>query len=181
VSATGIHGANRLASNSLLEAAVYARRVAEDIQSRSDAPVENENSVPQLRQPNGVHEVELAATVKEIRKLMTRQVGIARNEVELRAALLQLENIGTKLADTPGEVSNMLLVARLVTLAALLRTESRGAHFRNDHPQPMQAWQHNQSITVDALCESHGQVDSANILGQRPYGDEIHSSRGDTV
>ncbi len=155
VSATGIHGANRLASNSLLEAAVYARRVAEDIRPRSDARVEIENSVPQLRQPNGVHEAEFAATVKEIRRLMTRQVGIARNEVELRSALVQLENVGTKLADTPGEVSNMLLVARLVTLAALQRTESRGAHFRNDHPHPMQAWQHNQSITVDALCESH--------------------------
>ncbi len=86
---------------------------------------------------------------------MTRNVGIARDENDLRLAVAQLATTGAEFEGLPGEVNNLVLVARLVTLAALRRTESRGAHFRHDYPQSSPAWQHAQSITVDALVESH--------------------------
>jgi L-aspartate oxidase len=154
VSATGIHGANRLASNSLLEAVVYARRVADDICSSvialPDIPVQQ-----QLPRPVMTNDAKIATIVTRIRRLMTRQVGIARSEDELRSALTQFESIKAELGDTPGEVQNLLLVAQLIALAALRRTESRGAHFRRDFPQVTRAWQHTQLMTVDALLESH--------------------------
>lgn len=154
VSATGIHGANRLASNSLLEAVVYARRVADDIRSSVntllDIPVQH-----RLPQPVMMNNAKLATTVARIRRLMTRQVGIARSEDELRSALAQFESIKVELGDTPGEVQNLLLVAQLIALAALRRTESRGAHFRRDFPRATRAWQRAQLMTVDALFESH--------------------------
>ena len=154
VTATGIHGANRLASNSLLEAVVYARRVADDIRSGvSTLPV-----VParhRLPQPVTMNDAKFATTVARIRELMTRQVGIVRCEDGLRSALVQFERIKAELGDTPGEVQNLVLVAQLVALAALRRKESRGAHFRHDYPQATPAWQRAQLMTVDALLESH--------------------------
>ncbi|MDH3275517.1 MAG: L-aspartate oxidase, partial [Gammaproteobacteria bacterium] len=148
------HGANRLASNSLLEAVVYARRAADDICSSvitlPDVPVQQ-----RLPRPIMMNDAKIAITVTRIRRLMTRQVGIARSEDELRSALTQFESIKAELGDTPGEVQNLLLVAQLITLAALRRTESRGAHFRRDFPQVTRAWQHTQLMTVDALLESH--------------------------
>jgi len=154
VSATGVHGANRLASNSLLEAVVYGRRVADDIRSSAstsvDVPVEQ-----CLPQPVMMNDVKYATTVARVRRLMTQQVGIARSEDELRSALAQLETIDSELGDTPGEVHNLVLVAQLVALAALHRTESRGAHFRRDYPKATRAWQRPQLMTVDALLEPH--------------------------
>ncbi len=156
VSATGIHGANRLASNSLLEAVVYARRVARDIRATPTMLVEGAG--PLSRQhplPIHVDDAAASAVVTDIRELMTRNVGIARDENDLRLAVAQLAATGAEFEGLPGEVNNLVLVARLVTLAALRRTESRGAHFRHDYPLSSPAWQHAQSITVDALVESH--------------------------
>ena len=154
VSATGIHGANRLASNSLLEAVVYARRVAEDIRSSVntllDIPVRHRRPEPVM-----MNDAIFATTVVRIRELMTQRVGIARSEDELRSALAQLEKIKAELGDTPGEIQNLVLVGQLVALAALRRTESRGAHFRRDYPKTAPAWQRAQLMTVDALFESH--------------------------
>jgi L-aspartate oxidase len=100
-------------------------------------------------------DAKIATTVTKIRRLMTRQVGIERREDELRSALTQFASIKAELGDTPGEVQNLLLVAQLIALAALRRTESRGAHFRRDFPRVTRAWQHTQLMTVDALLESH--------------------------
>jgi aspartate oxidase len=115
-----------------------------------DVPVEQ-----CLPQPVMMNDVKYATTVARVRRLMTQQVGIARSEDELRSALAQFEIINTELGDTPGEVHNLVLVAQLVALAALRRTESRGAHFRRDHPKATRAWQRAQLMTVDALLESH--------------------------
>jgi L-aspartate oxidase len=153
VSTTGIHGANRLASNSLLEAVVYARRVAQGIRSSSNKLIEA-TTPAQLPEPIHLRDVNLNNTVAMIRRLMARRVGITRNEDDLRAAIARLDNACPELAGIPGEISNLLLVARLVALAALRRKESRGAHYRHDYPLPVPGLQYAQYLTVDALLET---------------------------
>lgn len=134
---TGAHGANRLASNSLLEAIVFASIVAEDVASRPRpalARVRHASSSPAAcaSSPAGADE---QATIAELRDLMWRHVGLVREESGLRAALEQIEQLSLRHGDLEGETKNMLDVARLVTLAALNRRESRGAHYRSDYPQ----------------------------------------------
>jgi len=166
---TGIHGANRLASNSLLEALVYARRVAVDIayspipQYKHAAPLPVGPMVP----PDTAL-VRLDGIVDTTRKLMSRNVGVLRSGKGLASALSQLSELNKQmqsLADQNtscrppsanrvkrwSEARNLLLVAQLVTLAALQRKESRGAHYRNDYPNPDPEWKRRQSLTVNQL------------------------------
>ena len=96
---------------------------------------------------------------------MSRDVGILRDGIGLEAAnadlvrldrsLRELEGTAAlptaELARAWGESRNIVLIARLVTFAALRRTESRGAHYRRDFPQPSRDWRHPQSITIDTL------------------------------
>jgi L-aspartate oxidase len=123
VACTGLHGANRLASNSLLEAAVCGRLVAEDITGlNADAPArETDITVPAMVE-NGA--------IAEIRAVMNRDVGVVRNQAGLEHAVATLSALRRKTAGTAAEdsVSLALLIAR----AAERRKESRGAHFRSD-------------------------------------------------
>lgn len=168
VAATGIHGANRLASNSLLEALVYARRVAADI---GDNPVHRKpHSVPLPIVPDVPPAAacrQLEAIVNTSRALMSRHVGVLRSGHGLEKACTQLANLDGQLRllgqqavnsgsyddDVSGwnETRNIVLIARLVTLAALRREESRGAHYRDDYPNAKHAWRHQQTMTVDML------------------------------
>ena len=169
VAATGVHGANRLASNSLLEAAVYARRVAADIRGHPGS----QNKQPSLaaaapKVPPNSACAELKRIFAATRKLMSRHVGVLRSGDGLETAFSQLSKFDRQLrelsdqytahdpssADTVvswSETRNLLLVARLVTLAALQRQESRGAHYRDDHPISTLAWQRHQTLTADQL------------------------------
>ena len=134
VASTGLHGANRLASNSLLEAAVFGARVAADItkllpRDRSGNFVEPKRVAgtrpadPELR----------AAAVARLRSIMTTYVGVVRSAKGLRTALRDLKSIEL---GTAGDtiLANMILTARLITAAALQRKESRGGHYRSDFP-----------------------------------------------
>lgn len=149
VSATGVHGANRLASNSLLEALVFGARVAEDLRREIPAgPVAVRTAG--LRVPSGAEndrkeDVELTVRV---RRLMWERVGLVRDEAGLLAALEELESLADRHAQTGGEARNLLGVARLVTAAALARHESRGGHFRADVPAPDPAWQRRLFLTT---------------------------------
>lgn len=117
VASTGIHGANRLASNSLLEALAYAQWIAADIAHRqAPAPVAP-SAAPADRPPPGI---------EAVRALMESHVGVVREGDGLRHALRLL---APRMA-----ADDAALVAGLVTLGALERTESRGGHFRADHP-----------------------------------------------
>src|SRR5262249_6794129 len=143
VAATGVHGANRLASNSLLEALVFAARVAEDISGlaslpgiRPDRALERNEATPRM---------DLAAE-RRLRELMTREVGVARDQEGLARALDAIVQI-ERSAKAPA-LRNMATAALLVTTAAWRRHESRGAHFRLDHPAPDPTQAHRTRFTL---------------------------------
>ncbi|MBJ7454039.1 MAG: FAD-binding protein, partial [Blastococcus sp.] len=133
--ATGAHGANRLASNGLLEAAVLAAGAAEalrgDLDDWPDGPVAHACPVPEV-----VHADDGAR--RDLQAAMWEGVGVERDAPGLARAARALAAIP---AGTGHANDNLLLVARLAAAAAKLRTESRGAHFRSDHPEadPRQA------------------------------------------
>ncbi len=131
-SATGVHGANRLASNSLLEALVYATRVAIDVKNSPVPPA----SVPLRahRAPIAAAPAELQA-ISDLRNVMYSNVGLVRNERGLREALLRISELGGGFGRAANELRNLLVVGRLVAEAALARPESRGSHYRSDYPQ----------------------------------------------
>lgn len=131
---TGLHGANRLASNGLLEALVYAATCADGIIQTINAdmgqPYINDIKTPSI----GYKPVDENA-VMQLRKLMSDKVGVLRDGAGMAAALRELR----KLADTYGNIStnfdNMLAAATLITAAAYMRKESRGGHYRTDYPE----------------------------------------------
>ena len=144
VTSSGLHGANRLASNSLLEGLVYgalAGRHASDAAlqdptvSLSVLPIQNQMQVADPQ------EIDLADIRNSVRSLMWRHVGVQRTEQKLEEALQQLNRYSSYvLSHQPGgidgwELQNMLTVSLMMAQAALARTESRGVHLRTDYPK----------------------------------------------
>jgi L-aspartate oxidase len=134
-SATGVHGANRLASNSLLEALVYGSRVATDIanaRASKNAREPERAPLPPVapRDPGTT----AAQALNDARNVMYSNVGLTRNEAGLREALVRLEDLAAQFGERPGELRNLLVVGRLIAEAALARRESRGSHYRSDYP-----------------------------------------------
>jgi L-aspartate oxidase len=123
--ATGLHGANRLASNSLLEGLVFGARAAEDISSNT-APGRSRGAPP------APVATRLPAPPHVLRNAMAAHVGMERDAAGLGEALATI----ARLERTTGEPSllNMLAAAKLVTAGALMRRESRGGHWRSDFP-----------------------------------------------
>lgn len=139
VASTGLHGANRLASNSLLEAVVLGARAAEDIQTI--IPADHAGHFVEPRKVAGPHRTDQAkrtALIARLRAVMTSHVGVIRNAKGMKLALTLLDQIETE-SDGDPLVANMVLTARLITTAALKRKESRGGHFRSDYPEPSPA------------------------------------------
>lgn len=124
---TGLHGANRLASNSLLEALVFGARTAEDVRGRL-ASARRQGALP------GPQPCASALPPAALRAVMTRHLGLERNGSGLRAALAAISTIERASANAPA-LANMLATARLVAAAAWVRRESRGGHYRSDYPQ----------------------------------------------
>jgi len=156
VSSTGVHGANRLASNSLLEALVFGSRVAEDLRASAGRSFPSGRRVPTVSAgtPRD-EELQIA-----IRKVMWEKVGVVRDEKGLSAAADELEALAESYPRLAGEARNLLSVGRLVTAAALARRESRGGHFRSDFPVPDPDWQRRVHVTAapdgSAILESPG-------------------------
>jgi L-aspartate oxidase len=141
VACTGVHGANRLASNSLLEALVFGTRTARSVA----------RALPHLRRPASRLALppvepdepagdEAARTVAAIRRLAWEKAGLVRTADGLRKALAALEALENEVPAGAVEARSVATVARLVARAALARPESRGAHFRADHPLADPAW-----------------------------------------
>jgi L-aspartate oxidase len=139
VSRTGVHGANRLASNSLLEGLVFAERVARDLSTVEPLPGTVPGiapwTVPQLLD-RGAAQV----AAGRIRDIMWEDAGIARTAKGLRTAVAQLTDIGQRLPEGATEEANMVDTALLIAGAALLRKESRGGHYRADFPHAKDKW-----------------------------------------
>lgn len=130
VSATGVHGANRLASNSLLEALVYGARVAENVRDNVIEVAE-----PKLDEPRPRDTRLHTQAVRDLRNVMYSNVGLVRNELGLREALARIGELERTFPNASHELQNLLVVARLIAQAALDRRESRGSHYRSDFPQ----------------------------------------------
>ncbi len=135
---TGLHGGNRLASNSLLEAVVFADRAAGDIaQSLAALPPPARAATLPPDSPAGD-----AAAEARLRQIMAEHVGVLRDEAGLRAALSALRALRARALATQNlDLRNRAEAALLIAASAYLRRESRGAHFRSDFPaaDPAQA------------------------------------------
>jgi L-aspartate oxidase len=147
---TGVHGANRLASNSLLEGLVFGARCGQAMMK--DAPVKKRGPamLPSDPAPKpahttnahprkaGEHHPPCPEAFGKIRDLMWRQVGILRDGKELAAAVSQLQTIELPKCEKPGrsdfELRNLHTLALLAARSALAREESRGSHYRSDFP-----------------------------------------------
>lgn len=140
VSRTGVHGANRLASNSLLEGLVFAERVARDLASVAPAPAAKTGSGA-WRVPPLVDRGAAQVAADAIRRVMWDDAGIVRTAKGLRTCVDELVSIGQRLPDGATEETNMVDTALLIAEAALLRKESRGGHFRGDFPKAKRKWQ----------------------------------------
>src|SRR5689334_2346239 len=135
VASTGAHGANRLASNSLLEAVVFGARVANDIAffhqgTNPDAMKPRAIVVAGTPSDGANEQAELT-----LRRTMSPEVGVIRDKQSLTHALATITTL-EKENKSDRRLANMLTTAKLIAVAALRRKESRGAHFRSDYPTP---------------------------------------------
>ncbi|MDX1978218.1 MAG: L-aspartate oxidase [Pseudanabaenaceae cyanobacterium bins.68] len=157
---TGVHGANRLASNSLLECFVFGERLAAQV--RSLAPEHMVKSLPPYHYPPALEHqgLEILALKQQLQELVWAAAGIVRDRVQLETALGQIQAWQQQLlawrANTRlwVESRNLTDFAALLVRSALFRTESRGAHFRQDFPDTDQAWQVHSVIQADRVFAS---------------------------
>ncbi|MGD0765073.1 MAG: FAD-binding protein, partial [Dehalococcoidia bacterium] len=145
VACTGVHGANRLASNSLLETVVFAKRVVDRTVSGEQAPSPPSLDALPLPDPAAVARRPAPPVDRSrLQTLMWDDVGIIRSGESLtraRETLAAWDRDVVQPSDRPShELANLLLAGRLVTEAALMREESRGAHYRTDFPEASEAW-----------------------------------------
>jgi len=152
-SSTGLHGANRLASNSLLEAVVYGARIAVDIAGllparSSPAPIDGISWDAEQGEAVEARLRNLKA-VRDLRQVMSAHVGVERDGAGLKEALRRIAEIERTASGVTRSFLNMTTSATLVAAAALKRTESRGGHFRTDYPLTDPAWLAHSNMTLD--------------------------------
>jgi L-aspartate oxidase len=163
VSCTGLHGANRLASNSLLEAVVYSHRVYLDI-AQKHAAVESSNAPIALWDSSGTTESDDSVMVThnwdEIRRCMWNYVGIVRSNKRLERATRRIDMIlneiheyywNFKVTKDLIELRNITIVAKLIVHSASLRKESRGLHYNIDYPETKEEFRKDTIISKDIL------------------------------
>ena len=137
VAMNGVHGANRMPSNSLLESLVYGARAANAMSSAENTSTEPLRHA-EAAYSNGPVEAGVEELIGQIQDLMWNEVGVARIRTGMQKAVKALEEIGPKLARPKSrrahEAANLHTTALLVARSALAREESRGAHYRVDYP-----------------------------------------------
>jgi L-aspartate oxidase len=162
VSCTGAHGANRLASNSLLEAVVYAARIAEDIEGQSFAAPA---SLPvMLTAPRNDTMPPLAEA--RLRAMMASHVGVIRDGERLAEAVRTFAH----LEQDAGSIAlrNMAATALLVAASAWARRESRGGHFRSDHPAERPELAHRTMTTLGAARQIAASLPERHTRSAQP-------------
>jgi L-aspartate oxidase len=147
VARTGAHGANRLASNSLLESIVFGARIADAIAgavsgATRPAIAPQGGDAPKGPDPH-------AAQITELRAAMALNVGVAREAASLEATLDMIRRFDTEARAEASGYRNMLAAAMLITAAAHRRHESRGGHARLDYPQTDETLTHTLPLTLD--------------------------------
>ena len=150
---TGVHGANRLASNSMLEVLVFSKRIMDKTKNGMN-PVtlekKNTNDEHRFLSVRKSRKKMPEINMSNLKNLMWDKVGIIRSKESLTEAvnILSAWQKGLPLTERVSyELSNMILTGHLITEAALVREESRGAHFRTDFPDTLPAWQHHLIFT----------------------------------
>ena len=143
---TGLHGANRLASNSLLEALVFGHRIAEDLLTQIDDKILKEG-IPDWDEEGTTEPDEMVLITqswKELKEIMSSYVGIVRSNTRLSRAMRRLDILyretemlynTSKLSPQLCELRNLITIGYLVTRSANMRHESRGLHFTTDYPK----------------------------------------------
>ena len=170
---TGVHGANRLASNSLLEGLVFGARAAhamlQDAADFQTSPAAATSSSSSGKPMDSSDEALLDVFVDQLQHMMWRNAGLLRDEHLLREGLSEHDSIETsmlrfaqqgKTSRRLFEAQSLLTVSRAILLSALARTESRGAHFRNDYPKRNKGLEQKHSV-----CRDLGQVDFKDFVG----------------
>jgi len=144
-SSTGLHGANRLASNSLLEAMVFAHRCFIDVRDKTDK-ISFQANIPEWNVTGSSHPKEMiliTQSLKELQLVMSDYVGIVRNDIRLQRAMRRLDLLwdeteqlyqNSTLSPQLIQLRNMITVGYLIVKGATLRKESRGLHYNTDYP-----------------------------------------------
>ncbi len=165
----GANGANRLSGNAITEALVFGRRAGQSAAKRASMPAPVAHAADSRaaldlvdHEGPGATQASTAALIARLQATMSKGVGPFRTEATLRRALASLDAMASEHGDCPAgergnfdmrrldwfDMRNMLTVARAVAQCALNRTESRGAHQREDHPQMQRQWQVHQRVTL---------------------------------
>ncbi len=152
VACTGVHGANRLASNSLLEGLVYGARAAQSMRETMGTRAKRAvSAVPQVALPSGNGQAaEMEKFIQKVQTLMWERVGVVRDGKVLQQMVPELRALQAQ-APPPSdrrshEAANILQAGLLIARSALAREESRGAHYRLDHPLKNDAKYHKHSV-----------------------------------
>ena len=144
VACTGVHGANRLASNSLLEGIVFGARAGRQMREANPNTAAG-GSAPAMRFP--------AISANRLRAIAWEKLGIVRTGEALQSALGELAGVSEQPSSTPTraafELRNMVCVAKLIARCALERRESRGGHFRADFPARDNSWRRHSAISLE--------------------------------
>ncbi len=151
VACSGVHGANRLASNSLLEGLVFGRRIAEVLLGADLGPAPGAGVLPPTDELGGL----IAADARRpLQELMSRHAGVLRDAAGLEAAAAGLDELQAKPAESSGDAAswqttNLHTIATGLVAAATRRTETRGSHWRADHPDRDDLhWQRHLDVTL---------------------------------
>ncbi len=151
VASTGVHGANRMGSNSLLEGLVFGEHVARQLAHPSPGGPASPPRTLQLPRVVGRGRDGGVRCFREVGEVLWNDVGIVRDRAGLEAAVRrlsewELQGEPSRRDDLPHPAANAALTAGLVARAALAREESRGAHYRTDFPRPSRRWRCHQGI-----------------------------------